>query len=300
RKEENTQHVFALFIFAGAVFFFLLMVPVSRLFWENVPILPKIQFSWRVLAQSDLFLMMTALLAAAAAFRALGQSKSSLRYIPVAGLAAAIVMNIAGSFYISERWSIREEQTAELQAISSHTEIGRDPAEYVPAGVELGEGHLQGPDYEAWLREAQAAPETAVIGGQAETDFQTESGRRFTISVSAESPATLQIKRLFLSTWTLTTSDGVDLNTSVDDETGFIITDVPAGTYEIYGELKMFPAERIGLAMSFLALILLGILSMLSRTFLGRGSEQALVERADEGRNAHNGLQSTERPLAIS
>lgn len=300
RKEQGSLHLFPLFIFAGAVFFFLLMVPVSRLFWENVPILPKIQFSWRVLAQSDLFLMMTALLAAGAAFKALGVNKTWLRHVPLAGLTAAIAVNIAGSFYISERWSIREEQTAEIDAISSHTEIARDPAEYVPAGVELGEGHLEGADYEAWLRDAQDAPDITVTDGEVDTNFQSESGRRFTISVSAEAPATLQIKRLFLSTWTLTTSDGADLNTRVDDETGFIITDVPAGAYEIYGELKMFPAERLGLAMSFLALILLGILSTLSRAFSNRRPEHELMKRTDEGGNAYQLLHSPERPLAIS
>jgi hypothetical protein len=208
---------------------FLLMTPSSRPLWSALPLLPQVQFPWRLLV---VLTPAAALLAACAAVRAASPASP-----PAArGLAAAALLLLGANLVVSARDVVAPAalDTRTAARYGADPEARRDAPEYRPRGAPVGR--------------LPVLPRAASLAerGHAEV-LAWEPGRRV-VAVDARERAWLRIATFHYPGWHAE-ADGRALPIRAGPD-GVIEVLAPAGRHVVEISFGTTPARRAGLALS--------------------------------------------------
>lgn len=227
-----------------------LMLPQSRIAWELVPLLQKIQFPWRLNGQ--LLLLGGACLAGGLAH---AESAFPARARAARAVALALVLALlAGHLWASSR-------TRELFGIHYKPISPRRVQKVLDAGDPRPEYVVRGErDPRALLPDGARA---AFVSGAGEVRVEAWRPRELVLAVRADAPGRLAVRQAFYPGWRARL-EGQPCCLAVDAlrrEYGILAVDLPAGDHRLRLELGPAPNERAGWIASGVALAGLAALS---------------------------------------
>ena len=225
----------------------ILQTAISRPLWEVVPLLPLFQFPWRL---NGPLALLTATLAGLLFLGLTTELKSrTIVLLEVLVLTLCIVNAIpqltrVGVFTPQARAAIEEGLTAEAIRQGRQSATGVD--EYLPAAA----------DYAAW--KATRPGELFVTSPSSLTVLAAEaSGVRLGLDLEASEPSQLHLARWYFPEWRAEL-DGEPI-TVKRGPVGELVVEIPRGRSDL--EVVLVPplVRRIGLWISFLAVVLFGL-----------------------------------------
>ncbi len=251
-KEKGlaAQIVFALIVVLGSVF---LTLPLSRLAWENLPLLPLIQFPWRFLAITVLF---AAFLGGSgvAAIMDLASGRVLQKSSFMAAIPAAVIFLAAVSI-IPWRYSEYFDHLPEA-SIAGSLEYERESGligttstgEYLPVAVrQLPLAEKRQGNNERF--DGDSLPEGARV-------IAADYGPlRYDVVVDSPIPFTAAFNTYFFEGWQ-GTIDGQEAVLRATDPEGLITLRVPEGEHQIQIRFQSTPARQVGSLISLVSLVL--------------------------------------------
>lgn len=223
----------------------LLMSEAARMLWLHAPLLPKVQFPWRLMVIVDLALIQMLVLALTA---------PSPRLIHRLCAAMTLVLMVLGSVagFLASPVRDTEWQTREYDLHISGWAQNRGVSEYLPRGVS-GDGLTM-----ETLRTSEGRTAWLANGRTAETRY---NGDILTVSVTVEATTFLTLPRFAYPGWAVyRNQDLVEPHT--DPESGLLVVPLTAGNNVITVKRRPLPPEVTGGIASGLSLV--GILGWLA------------------------------------
>ncbi len=209
----------------------LLTLPASRWLWDHLPLLPYVQFPWRLLAPAT---FATALLAASLA--AYLPRLAGRRLILGGAMALLVLANVGHA---------RPER---------HHDV--DPEHWTPGalarrGVSVTTSREFEPRWaeapQPWGREP-----ARVITGSAEILAAVRAPERWTVEVRARSEARIELALYYFPGWTVTRA-GEPVAVEIAPGSGLLRFRTPPGEHRFEVRFATTPARRLGTAVSLLA-----------------------------------------------
>ncbi len=252
RRQRGWQRRQAAFFAAAAVGLLFFMLPVSTWMWASAPLLPFLQFPWRLLGPAAAAL---AVLAGAGAAAWLSSHPGWRAW----GIALALALVLAPALPLSQipPWSADFGPT-DTRRITEIELEGRwlgttSTADFVPATVavipgptdQVLRGLLRNEPVDRVNR--AVLPAGAVVTGEAITPLHTR------YSVSTPEPFTLRLFQFAFPGWQARINGQV-VPTQVGLPEGFLVIPVPAGQLEVDVRLVLTPAQRVATILSVLSL----------------------------------------------
>lgn len=247
--------------FFGMMLVWLMVTPLSIPVWELFSPLKKMQFPFRFLILTDLALAMTIVVA----LRAVVESGDRLSRL-VLGTAAALFVVVGGSG-ASNVLGFRPAQYL-LEPFQS-AEVVEDTAAGLAAGFDPIE--LFGP---VWMN-VPAQEFREIIGGWPQVSVRPQAGdaqvlrwraRDIVLHADLQTDSVIEVKQLYFPGWRASdTSTGAELAVSPGEPLGLVRVAAPAGRYEIELRLEPLWQERVGYAVSILALLTLLVMIYLGK-----------------------------------
>lgn len=269
-RARHSRHA-AFFALAAGVLLFM-MVPASTFLWESIPLLPYLQFPWRLLGPAVALLAVLSGVGADAILRALarrlagGSAAAALVALPL--LLALPLVQVPP--WPGDSWDTSVRGVAEVEMRGRW--LGTtSTADFVPATVDVI------PDRNEQLVQALLADEQPDrVNRTTLPDDVTVDGRYLTplhtrYYTWASRDFLLRLFQFDFPGWQARV-DGRVVQTELARPDGFLVVPVPAGDHVVDVEFVETPARRLAWAISALSLVL---------TVLGA----LLVGRIGEGRN---------------
>ncbi len=252
RRQRGDQRRQTAFFAVAAAVLLLLMLPISTWVWQTAPLLPFLQFPWRLLGPAAAALAALSAAAAAAWFN----SRPGWR---AASLSLALALTVIPALPLSQipPWPPDFGPT-DTRRITQIELEGRwlgttSTADFVPATVAVipapTEQVLRG-----LLRNAPpdrvnraTLPAGAVVTAQTITPLHTR------YAVSAPQPFALRLFQFAFPGWQARINGQV-VPTEIGLPEGFLVIPVPAGDLEVDVRLTLTPAQRAATILSALSL----------------------------------------------
>ncbi|MBI4322068.1 MAG: hypothetical protein HY675_26555 [Chloroflexi bacterium] len=231
---------------------FIVMAPASTWFWENVPMLNFVQFPTRFLAFLGL---PSALLAGVAA----DSIPHRLRTVVIAGLVSLVIVSATAGLSPQES-NTRQEQISRAGSIEFEVSSGTlgttAGGEYLPKSVKKPP-EAPGTALAALLGQPMPALAESLPGVRAEV--VEKRATRAAYKLDAETATTIVLNALYFPGW-VAYLDDVATPIGIDDPSGLIKVDVPAGRHTLRIDFVETPIRLLGDVVSALAAILLLVL----------------------------------------
>ena len=245
---------------------FLLLLPISSPIWERVPLMPFLQFPWRLLGPLAACLA----LLAASGFAALEFRLGSRGADWALGATLFLVLILAipltypsewpAEFGPTDPWGILQRELKGRWLGTTST------GDYVPAGVivvprankQVIESYRDGVSVDRVNRAVLPA------GTKVEQDFGKERPLAWTFQVDGQVPFILRLFHFYFPGWVATLDDEpIPIETAKPE--GFMTVQVPAGRHEISFAFRDTPARKAAWLVSGLALVASLFLAVSSR-----------------------------------
>lgn len=228
------------FIASGLLISTLMITPLSRPLWDELPLLPFTQFPWRFLSVQAFF--------AALAIGALAWLRWQRFLVPVL-LALLLLTSLAGlqtDYLILSDADVTAEKLAQYEWFSGN--IGSTvSAEYLPHTVQPR------PYSSSWLSQGERN-HVQVTDGRAQVSLQRRTATRQEWQIEAGvDGATLVLPTLYFAGWRATL-DGEALPLQPAPGAGLIMADVPPGRHLLALHFGRTPVRRWGELLSLVAL----------------------------------------------
>lgn len=224
---------------------FIMTLPVSRFFWEVIPLLQKLQFPWR---------FNTVLSLAAVTVFALAVSEhKDIQFLlhgrkPIAVWLLLLVALLGSELVYGFRPIFINRM--EHDNVAKYLTTSRSPLEYRPLWVPSNRFTLSKID--------DFADETPQIkSDKAETSWQIRQWkpRSIVLAVNAAADSLLTLHQFYYPGWSGFIDNPTILLHIKPSETGLIQFSVPAGQHEITLILRALPEERAGIAISLASIL---------------------------------------------
>ncbi len=254
RKRKTGQPVIAFILLTFAISTFMIL-PLSTLLWEHLPLLSFTQFPWRFLSVQAF--------AGAAAVGALGLLPRPRVVVPL--LTGLLFMAAFGGLRVDHLALSDADVTAvHLAQYEWFTgNIGSTvSAEYLPAGL-----HPR-PYTSAWLNRGERDA-AVTLHGDAEIRIVNRGAVRQEWAVTAVTPAAIQLPTLNWMGWEARIDGRLAPITPAAN--GLITLDVPTGTHTVSLRLRRTPIQLAAELFSLFAFLLTGWLLRPSKKWAGRG-----------------------------
>lgn len=309
---NKVKHRSRLIYFSLALLLILfMMLPISTLLWETVPLLPYFQFPWRLLGPAAALLAILggaateALLNAAPLSGGAGNAQSGRKRFRGTAVALAL-LSLPFLFALPltqpAPWpEFGEVSSARMSQIEQHGRwLGTtSAADFVPAGVavipdrngDLVSGIIEGKPLDRVNRAVGMIPSGATVTGEAKTPLRT------IYTVSSPEPFLLRLFQFYFPGWVVEI-DGKPVEIQVAEPEGFMVVPVPSGSHQVLVDLKSTPPQTAGTVLSGLALVLMLVLAFRLRFAAGRQPSAARHDRPAEHVNAF--VAAIDRPAIIT
>jgi hypothetical protein len=247
----------AYFAVAGLALVFL-MLPAADLVWRAVPIMPLLQFPWRLLGPASFCLAVLA----GAATRWIGHLPEVIRPVGLTVLVAVPLFGSISTLYPPE-WGPDFGETStqayldfELSGVALGTTAGGEflPDEVIvppsPQSTLIESYSRAGPIDK--VNRTTLPPETivdVVYHGPVEDRFLVRSLEPFLLRLYTFAFAGWQVE-----------IDGRPVELEVGEPEGFIVVDVPAGSHDVCAFLGSTPVRDFAGALTLISLIVLSVL----------------------------------------
>jgi|GEM_PF-704792 len=219
----------------------------SRLLWEHLPLLRKVQFPWRIAMVLDLATAIAALLMMNSLY--LQRDKlTTLTTVVVIGLFLYSLATTSVRFTVPPD----DEQVKISMFYLVHSVlVGKDTGAHRPR----------------WWNPAQEENNDKYIDALGQTGYDQRNGsitvetwmpRRISFNVNLQKPTTLIVRQFYFPNWRASIfGTGTVLNITPAVNTGLIQIIAPAGKYELRLDMGRLQEENAGLASTCLAILLL-------------------------------------------
>lgn len=234
---ERYPLLFALLALSVAT---LMLTPLSRPFWDNLPLLPYTQFPWRFLSiQAVATSLLIGSLAWLPARKVL--VPLALGLLLVSGLGWLRPVHIVPAGLSSYDLAEYEWFTGNIGSTVS--------AEYLPQWVQPR------PYSSNWLEQGRRNQATFLTGrGQANLTERAAAAQQWQLEVTA-TPATLMLPTMYWPGWTAQL-DGMPLSVQAAPSSGLIsVPELPAGTHTLTLQLRRTPLRWFAEALSVAGLM---------------------------------------------
>jgi len=261
RPEDRTRELWLLCAFIALAWF--LMSPLSRLIWQWLPFLQKVQFPWRVAIAIDLAVAIIAV-------RAFDCSFGGGRRLPSALAVSALAL--LGFAFVSGGWTTHRGLDAYqsrpfLRERERRIERGRGAPEFFPTAVTLGPRRAV--DAVASLRRIEFDRANGAVR------VTRWAPRAIALDLNLSTPTELIVRQFFYPGWRARTTDGTTLEIAPTAKTGLIAIAAPAGEYGLSLELARLPEEKFGAALSALGLAIVLASTLIRTAGFGRRRAQS-------------------------
>jgi hypothetical protein len=241
--------------------------------WEYLPILPQVQFPWRLGVVVDVCSFLLIVLFAPSVIRCIvtgfevSPPRRKAAELGVCALALGILSAAVMLEYFPSPVGAKNDIPGTLA-----------PVEYRAKWLVESPAYLGSKDA-ADLHDIRVAPQThekgvrrweksikrlPSIAAQRSLDLgesvsmRSDAVTQTRISAVLDSAATIRVKKVYYPHWRLTNSEGEEVAVHPDDRTGLLTFELPQGRHELTLDRRIFPVELAGMFVSLLAL--LGIL----------------------------------------
>jgi hypothetical protein len=241
-KKVRARRTTAFFALAAAVLL-IMMLPLSTPVWETIPLLPYLQFPWRLLGPMAPVLAILA--GAGARTLALTVAGPLARWLPA--LLVALLVVASFPYLQAPPWPGDEWDTSAWGVLAQELQ-GRwlgttSTADFVPATVDV----IPGPTEQLLedIRAGEAAdrvnrvtlPEGTAVRGEALRPLHT----RYHVATDTAFP--LRLYQFAFPGWEVRLDDEA-IATEIGTPEGFLVVLLPAGEYVVDVELVATPAQR--------------------------------------------------------
>lgn len=228
---------------------FSLMTGPTKIVWEMLPLLQKVQFPWRLMAVMDFCF-------ASAVVIAIGQLKhkgASLPKFVKLWLACLAVVWIPASIILAKEnmvsWASSPDHLQELNLMQT---VGYGGLEYVPRWSGATQNDLL----------YGQIPDVEVMEGEGQVEIK-KSGREIEVSADMEESGMIAIRSFYYPGWAVQGEDsGEAVKILSPDSLGRMILSVPRGKSDFVLVLKRFEYEVLGIWSSCLVFVFLLLITM--------------------------------------
>ena len=270
-RTRHPRHA-AFFALASAMLLFM-MTPASTLLWESIPLLPYLQFPWRLLGPAAALLAVLSGVGVDAVRSVLASrgAAAAARWTPVA--AVAILLLLALPLVQVPPWPEAPWDTS-ARGVALVEMRGRwlgttSTADFVPATVDV----IPGPNKQVVQDLLEGAPvdrvNRATLPDGATVTARYLAPLHVQYRISAPRDFLLRLFRFAFPGWQARV-DGRPVSTEVARPEGFLVVPVPAGEHVVDVEFVGTPARRLAWAVTALALAL----TLFSAVVLGRAASR--------------------------
>lgn len=291
-RPATKQRRALLFFFVAAGILIMLMLPASGAIWRVVPVLPFLQFPWRLLGATNAMLAVLGGVGVASAYELLrarldGSAQRAASLLP----AACVVAIVALALPLTQVAPWESFGGTSVADVARSELLGRwrgttSTADFVPKTVVL-EPRAEEVVMAALINnQPNDRLNRAVLGdAQVESDIVTPLRMRFAVDTPH-----FYIMRLYIFDFPgwRATLDGVPLEIKRSEPEGFIILEIPEGQHEVELWFGTTQARRGGWLLS--ALGLLGMVGV--GAFLARQPRPV--------RQSHNGIMNGHERLVLA
>ncbi len=274
-KGISRARIQAAFFLIGAFLLIFLMLPVSTLIWKTLPLLPFLQFPWRLLGPLAAFVAVLAGIGAGSLFDV---AKNNFRvWIPA--IAVGLILILALPLIQVQPWPADFGPTTAGRVLSEELAarwLGTtSTADFVPATIDA----IPGPQESLLLPILQNRPADRVnrvtLPAGTVVGFQEETPLHFKYQVSSEQDFLLRLFLFDFPGWQ-TRIDGEAVSSELGMPEGFIVIPVPAGDHLVDVEFTSTTARDMATVVSLIAL---GLMIVLAWAFRGKPPSQPDPER---------------------
>jgi hypothetical protein len=244
---KGRSHIYA-FIVLSLVYAWFLMTYPSSFIWEQVVVLRKVQFPWRVGIVVDL---------CAATMFAIWLEWTLARkrlfittlYITVVALGAYYAYNAKRMY-----WSLLDvKEASRIEERIKELDRGFDAPEY-RTSWSIRSGEVLG--YDALAERLGEMPVASVVSGEGTLRIVRQELDNLSVNVKATTPVRIRFRRFYYPGWHLTGERGGEpFKINASESLGLLEALIPSGTHRLILERQPIKEERIGLIISIASLI---------------------------------------------
>ncbi len=254
------------------VVYWLLMSTVSEPIWKYFPILPQIQFPWRlgiVIDFSGLLLFSLSVPPILTYTLSLFSIAYSRILIITLSLIACVVLTSYAltiiTYYFPKSTVASDEETLPLMlSVEYRTKWLVESAIYLPdknikdlTDIDLA-SKIHNTGIYRWAGFVSPLPTIASLRPLAHNEAITINDSNTvssSISATLRSPATIRIRKVYYPHWQLKNFSGDNVNIYPDMQTGLIVFDLPAGEHMLYLDRRLLPVEKKGILVSLVSIV---------------------------------------------
>jgi len=222
-----------------------MMLPASRMLWELIPVLKKVQFPWRfhtIFSLSVLMLLIHAL-------RAMGRTGLWSGWLPRVPAPALMVVLLL-PFILNAAMHPGNPLPVSTSGIDARLAQGirllAGAPEYVPIYSSTHLISLKTP----------SMPRTYVLSGSGAVSIEAWAPRKIVLDIQADSDLELQLKQYYFPGWQTHTLDRPGaLNTFPIEKSGLLGVSIPKGRSRVAITLEMNGPEKVGWIVSGITLL---------------------------------------------
>jgi hypothetical protein len=255
------------FAITGLLLSTIMIMPVSRLLWEHVPLLAQVQFPWRFLSIQALF---TSLAAAALALFLKGRRAWAASAIVALLLALSTLLSLHPERLLIGPDDVTTRRLQEYELFTGN--IGTTVRyEWLPVAA------VPRPFTADAVIEPDAFASPIALAGDLVAATQTlrhPIAQEWAVSIG-EAGATLAFPALYWPGWSASV-DGVSLTTRAVEGSGYVAIDLPGGTHSVHLALGRTPLRRAAEALSLTAGLLVVAVMLLRIGVWVRGKRPVL------------------------
>jgi hypothetical protein len=262
----------ATFFAATAVLLLVLLLPISTPIWDHVPLMPFLQFPWRLLGPLAASLAVLAGVGVAELERA-ADSRWADRAV---GAALLLFLGLGMPLTYPAPWSADFGPTDPASIIQAERR-GRwlgttSTGDFVPASV-AAVPPLNDHVVESYSQPGPVDRVNRVTLPSGTTVVQTgDRPLAWTYEITGDQAFVFRLLHFYFPGWTATL-DGVPVTIEPAEPDGLMTIEVPAGSHTLSIRLADTPPRRIGWAISAVALVLLSLGSVLAWRLAGMQAE---------------------------
>ena len=293
----------AAFFAVAAVALLFLMTPASTFLWEAIPLLPYLQFPWRLLGPTVALLAVLAGVGVDATLRALSRRASKyrlaavlLRWLPA--VLIALILLLALPLVQVPPWPGAPWDTS-AGGVARVEMRGRwlgttSTADFVPATVDV----IPDPNEQLVQDLLEGAPldrvNRATLPGGAAVDVRYLTPLHARYHTSAPRDFLLRLFQFDFPGWQARV-DGRLVSTELARPEGFLVVPVPAGEHVVDVEFVETPARRLAWAVTAVSVGLALLGALVLRRYAGRPTASRRTASAPSERRDR--LPATARPV---
>lgn len=238
--DRSNQFLFWLFALGGLLF---LLFPLSAFVWRNVPVMPFIQFPWRLLGPIAFLLAVL--------------GSYLVRSRTTALVAVSLILLLAMPLVQVRPWE--PFGPTDIAAVAFQETRGRwlgttSTADFLPATVEVI------PKPEPLVMDAlrqNGVPERInryTVPEEATIEFEPAGPLHFRYRIDSPKPFQFRLYIFQFPGWTITLN-GEETTPELGRPEGFIVLPLEAGTHLVEARFGSTPARRLGWGLSFFGLV---------------------------------------------